>query len=207
MLVGVAGAETNSQVAGVLMTPTEALSVRQQRRRAARLRVRGTDRDLPTLLAGLRSADRAVRVGSAAALGRIATARAVAALVESLRVSRDASVVTVSARKLLRLGEVRAVPTIESVLLERGDQLDGAGGKQALVATLGGFAQRSSVPALAARLADSDGLTRKRAAKALARINYPESRRALEVVSRELSWWQRRWARRALSRMCRDLAR
>jgi HEAT repeat protein len=207
MFVGVAGAESKSQVAGVLITPTEALSVREQRKRAARLGVRGTDRDLPTLLAGLRSADRGVRVGSAAALGRIATARAIAALVENLRVSLDAGVVMVSARKLLRLGEVRAVPAIESVLIERGDQIDGAAGKQAMVATLGGFAQRSSVPALAARLADSDGLTRKRAAKALARINYPESRRALELACRELSWWRSRWSRRALSRMCRDLAR
>jgi HEAT repeat protein len=202
MLVDMAGAETKSPVAGVLIAPAEALSLRQQRKRAARLCVRGgTDRDLPTLLAGLRSADRQVRVRSASALGRIATARAIDALVGNLRVSPDASVVTVSARKLLRLGEVRAVPAIESV------QLDRAAGKQALVASLGGFAQRSSVPALASRLADPDGLTRKRAAKALSRINYPESRRALELACLELSWWRSRWARRSLARMCRDLAR
>jgi HEAT repeat protein len=208
MLVDMAGAETKSPVAGVLIAPAEALSLRQQRKRAARLCVRGgTDRDLPTLLAGLRSADRQVRVRSASALGRIATARAIDALVGNLRVSPDASVVTVSARKLLRLGEVRAVPAIESVLIERGDQLDRAAGKQALVASLGGFAQRSSVPALASRLADPDGLTRKRAAKALSRINYPESRRALELACLELSWWRSRWARRSLARMCRDLAR
>jgi HEAT repeat protein len=113
----------------------------------------------------------------------------------------------VSARKLVRLGELCAVPTIESVLMERGDQLDGAAGKRAMVATLGGFAQRSSVAALSARLADPDELTRKRAARALGRINYPESRGALERASRELSWWRGRFARRTLSRMCRDLAR
>jgi HEAT repeat protein len=175
--------------------------------RAPRLAVHHTDQDLLTLLEGLRSPDRKARVGSAVGLGRIGTARAVHALVENLRISNDARVVKVSAQRLVRLGEARAVPAIESVLEQRGDQIDGAAGKQALVATLGDFAQRSSVPALAARLADRDGLTRKRAARALARINYPESRRALELASGELSWWRGRWARRALTRMCRHLAR
>jgi HEAT repeat protein len=189
------------------MARSEALSPRAQRKRATRLGVRGTDRDLPTLLEGLRSPDRAVRVASAVAIGAMETVRAVDALIGNLRVTSDASVVMVSARKLVRLGEVRAVPTIESVLTERGDRINGAVGKRALVATLGGFAQRSSVPALSARLADPDGLTRKRAARALGRINYPESRRAVQLACRELSWWRGRWARRTLARMCAELAR
>ncbi|HEY1774634.1 MAG TPA: HEAT repeat domain-containing protein [Solirubrobacteraceae bacterium] len=200
------GVDSRSPLAGALIAPSATPSLREQRRRAARLGVGGSDRDLPAVLAGLRSADRRVRVGSASALGRIATARAVAALVGNLRASGDAGVLVVSARKLMRLGEVCAVPTIESVLSERGDELDRTG-RQTLVRALGAFAQRSSVPMLAARLADADGLTRKRAAKALARINYPESRRALELACTELSWWRSRWARRSLSRMCADLAR
>jgi HEAT repeat protein len=203
----VADATTKPQLVGVLTAPSEALPVREQRRRAARLAVHGTDRDLATLIEGLRSPDREVRVRSAVALGKIATARAIEALVENLAVSNDASVVMVSARRLCRLGELRAVPALESMLMERVDQLVGSVGKQALVAALAGFAQRSSVPALSARLTDSDSLTRKRAARALGRINYPESRRALELACTASSWWRGRWARRELTRMCGELAR
>jgi HEAT repeat protein len=179
------------------------LSPREQRRGA----IRSADRDLPTLLEGLRSPDRELRVSSAVALGKIGTARAIDSLIANLRTSDDASVLTVSAREFSRLGELAAVPTIESVLIERGDEIHSAVGKRALVGTLGGFAQRSSVPALRARLADPDGATRKRAARALRRINYPESRGALEQSSRELSWWRGRWARRALASMITDLTR
>lgn len=186
------------------VAPTEVISPREQRRRVARLGGRGSDRDLPALLAGLHSPDRRIGVLAAISLGRVATARAAQALTENLCVCEDAGVVAVSARGLARLGEVGAVPSIEAVLMARGAD---TAGKQALVATLGGFAQRSSVAALSARLDDPDARTRKLTARALRRINYPESRRALEHAAGELSWWRGRWARRALSSMRADLAR
>jgi hypothetical protein len=177
------------------------VSIKQQRRRTSKIAVNGSDRDIPALIEMSRSPDREVRVGAAVALGRLGTVRSVDVLLETLATTTTASVLLVSVRELLRLNERRAVHVLESMLIERGDSFDGVVGKQALVSTLGGFAERSSVPALAARLADPNGVTRKRAAKALARINYPESRAALDNAIPTMSWWRGRWARRALAGM------
>jgi HEAT repeat protein len=180
-------------------------ALKDQRSRIIGLALTGTDRDVPQLREALASPDRETRTSATIALGRIGTARSIDALIDSLKVA-DSGVLMVAAHELVRLGEVRAIPALELTLIERGDELDSPIGKQALVATLGGFAQRSSVPALAGRLTDADRVTRKRAANALRRINYPESRAALEQASRELSYWRGRWVRRALRSMKRRLA-
>jgi HEAT repeat protein len=175
------------------------LSLKKQRSRVISLRD-GNDRDLPTLIEGLRSPDNEVGVLSALALRGIGTARAVDVLIAGLQVA-DGLVVARIAHELRRLRERRAVTAREATLIERGDELDMVVAKRALAAVLGGFAERSSVAALAARLNDPDAQTRRWAARSLGWINYPESRAALAQAVDELSWWHGRWARKYIRHM------
>jgi len=160
----------------------------------------GTDADIPLLAGALRSSERYVRLGAVRALGRIGTVRA-ADLLQANLPDADPPIVAHSVVELMRLEDKRAVPVVQRMLTERGDDADDPVREGSLVAFLVRFADRSSTDLLAARLNDAAAKVRRLAPIGLGRIGSADARSALEVAAGDLGWWRGRWARKALRRL------
>jgi HEAT repeat protein len=128
-------------------------------------------------------------------LRHIGNTAAVAELKRSLATASP-EVVAAAASSLAELGTRDAAPDLIACLERRGDELGGC--RVTVIQALWKTPHVSAVPVLARYLHSGNRLTRSGSARALYRIDGPESLAALHAAVKEQSWWMSRFSRKAL---------
>jgi len=128
-------------------------------------------------------------------LRHVGNAEAVTELKRSLATAPPL-VVAAAARSLAELGARDAAPDLIACLERRGDELGQS--RVSVIQALWRMPHVSPVPVLAKYLRSRGRLTRSGAARALYKIDGPESLAALQAAVDDQAWWMSRFSRKAL---------
>jgi HEAT repeat protein len=138
------------------------------------------------LIEGLKSKDESVRMYAAMALGRIKDVRAVAPLIEALRIkTRLGGAEGSASTALTEIGEPAVEPLI-TVLKDNDDNV-----RVLAIISLGGIGDARAVEPLISTLKDDNKRVRNFAAKALKKIGGEKAEQYLKDYKKQNPWYKR----------------